>query len=180
VTLKDLNKLIMEKQAALALEQQQKNPFLESLKGCAFWRWELQLLDTHKELYRSGKCQCFNCIIGWPSKNGVDLPLFDYEQTLLDTLEHESKYILVRKSTGLGLTTLFLRWMAWLYLKDDEMRGKEMAVIVGPNMNLAIGLIDKIKSLFVEKHGITFDSKATSVTLNGCQINAYILLPMFL
>jgi hypothetical protein len=62
--------------------------------------------------------------------------------------------------------------MAWLCLKDNAMQGKEMAVIVGPNINLAVGLIDKIKSLFLS-HGITFDSKATSVTLNGCQINAY-------
>ena len=33
-------------------------------------------------------------------------------------------------------------------------------------------MINKIKGLFVA-HGITFDSKATSVTLNGCEINAY-------
>lgn len=100
------------------------------------------------------------------------MPLFDYQQLLLNTLENESRYILVRKSTGLGFTTLFLRWMAWLCLKDDSMRGKEMAVVVGPNLSLAIGLIDKVKSLFLA-HNITFDSKATSVTLGGCQINAY-------
>jgi hypothetical protein len=109
--------------------------------------------------------------MSWPVKNNRVLPLFDYEKTLLDAVEQD-KYVICRKSTGLGLTSLYLRWCSWLCLKDDAMKGREMAIVVGPNLQLAIGLIDKVKSLFVQ-HGITFDSKATSVTLNGCEINAY-------
>jgi hypothetical protein len=159
-----------QQQQALRLQQQQ-NPLFDKLKGSAFFRFDTQA-EEHRDMYRNGKCSCFTCQVGWARKNDVELPFFEYERTLLDTLEHESKYILVRKSAGLGLTTLFLRWMAWLCLKDDAMKGKEMAIVVGTNLQLAIGLIDKVKSLFLQ-HGITFDSKATSITLNGCQINAY-------
>ena len=44
--------------------------------------------------------------------------------------------------------------------------------MVGPNLDLAIGLVNKIKALFVN-HGIRFDTKQTEVILNGCLIKAY-------
>jgi hypothetical protein len=47
-----------------------------------------------------------------------------------------------------------------------------MCIITGPNQELAIKLIKRMKALF-EPHGIMFDSKETVLELNGCEIQAY-------
>lgn len=44
-----------------------------------------------------------------------------------------------------------------------------MVVVTGPNQDLAIKIIKRMKGLF-EPHGITFDSKETVLNLNGCSI----------
>jgi hypothetical protein len=144
---------------------------IESVNGQPFYRWDLDI-DTHRQMYEQGTCSCFTCVIGWLQKHGKPLPMFDYEQMLVDCIEDESKYILVRKSTGLGLTSLWLRYWVWRALKSDELSGKEIAIIVGPNIQLAIDLITKIRQLF-SPHGISFDSRATTVTINNCTFTAY-------
>ena len=47
-----------------------------------------------------------------------------------------------------------------------------MVIVTGPNQDIAIKLIKRMKVLF-EKHGITFDSKETVIELNSCTIEAY-------
>ena len=48
-----------------------------------------------------------------------------------------------------------------------------MVIVTGPNQELAIKLIKRMKGLFAEKLGVTFDSKETVLNLNGCNIEAY-------
>ena len=48
-----------------------------------------------------------------------------------------------------------------------------MVIITGPNIDLAIKLIKRMKGLFLDKLGVTFDSKETVLELNGCSIEAY-------
>jgi hypothetical protein len=48
-----------------------------------------------------------------------------------------------------------------------------MVIVTGPNQELAIKLIKRMKGLFADKLGITFDSKETVLQLNGCSIEAY-------
>lgn len=48
-----------------------------------------------------------------------------------------------------------------------------MVIVTGPNQELAIKLIKRMKGLFADKLGITFDSKETVIELNGCSIEAY-------
>ena len=47
-----------------------------------------------------------------------------------------------------------------------------MIIVTGPNQELAIKLIKRMKALF-KPLGITFDSKETVLELNGCSIEAY-------
>ena len=82
------------------------------------------------------------------------------------------KHLWIKKATGLGITEFMLRFMAWLCLRNDEYRGSQMIIITGPNQELAIKCIKRIKALF-EPHGIYFDSKETLIELNGCSIEAY-------
>jgi hypothetical protein len=51
-----------------------------------------------------------------------------------------------------------LRFMAWLCIRNNDYRNSQMCIVPGPNQDIAIKLIKRIKGLF-EPHGITFDSK---------------------
>jgi hypothetical protein len=48
-----------------------------------------------------------------------------------------------------------------------------MVIVTGPNQELEIKLIKRMKGLFEDKLGVTFDSKETVLELNGCSIEAY-------
>ena len=85
----------------------------------------------------------------------------------------KEKHLWVKKATGLGVTEFMLRFMAWLCLRNDDYRNSQMVVVTGPNESLAIKLIKRMKGLFTDKLGVTFDSKETVINLNGCEISAY-------
>jgi hypothetical protein len=114
----------------------------------------------------------FNQVLGMPQKNGQDFPLFDYEQLVFDTLQ-KHKYVWIKKATGLGITEFMLRYMAWLCLKDDNLKGSQMCIVTGPRLDLAVALITRLKLLFTEKRLITFDTKENVIVLNGVHIEAY-------
>ena len=117
---------------------------------------------------------CFNHAVGLPEKNGKAMGIFDYQLSWFNALmnNNETKYLWLKKSSGIGATTFFLRWMTWLATRNDDMKGMEMAIVVGPNIDLAVGLMNKIRQLF-NSHGITFNSKQTELTINDCLIKAY-------
>jgi hypothetical protein len=186
VTFKDLQK---------AIESQPSSDYnqLQKLKGKGFWSWDTSEHKRKHSRYR-GNC-CFNHIIGPPKKDGVEKAFFDYEKLIYNALMipgyfnsdpklHSSdpgniifpfkeKHLFVKKATGLGCSEFFLRFMAWLCLKDDDYRNSQMVIVTGPNQELAIKLIKRMKALFSDKLGITFDSKETVLELNGCNIEAY-------
>jgi hypothetical protein len=85
----------------------------------------------------------------------------------------KEKHLWILKGTGLGITEFMLRFMAWLCLRDDDYRNAQMVIVTGPNQELAIKLIKRMKGLFIDKLGITFDSKETVLELNGSSIEAY-------
>ena len=81
IVFKDLQKLVSQS------EQQKENTRKESfqrLQGKPFWIWNI---DEHKQedIKTNADC-CFNHIIGLPQKDGIDKPLYDYEQIIYDSL----------------------------------------------------------------------------------------------
>ena len=79
---------------------------------------------------------------------------------------HSKKNICgVRKQLALGVTEFILRFMAWLCLYNDDYRDSQMVIVTGPNQELAIKLIKRMKGLFADKLGVTFDSKGDSPQL---------------
>ncbi len=48
-----------------------------------------------------------------------------------------------------------------------------MRIITGPREDLAISLIDRMKRLFMDKLGITFQTRDTSLELNDVSIDSY-------
>jgi late competence protein required for DNA uptake (superfamily II DNA/RNA helicase) len=60
----------------------------------------------------------------------------------------EHKHIWIKKATGLGITEFMLRYMVWLCLRNNDLNGKEMCIVTGPRIDLAITLIDRMKILY--------------------------------
>lgn len=147
---------------------------LTILSNKPFWIWNQ---NEHRQefIITEGHC-CFNHIIGLPAKNRIQRPLFDYEKIIFDSL-NEQRHIWIKKATGLGVTEFVLRYMAWLCVKDEKLKGSQMCIVTGPRINLAITLIDRLKELFYdsskEKFGINFDSKDTVLELNGVRVEAF-------
>jgi hypothetical protein len=171
VTFKDLKKRV-------SLELPQQSRFFEILRNKPFWIWNT---EQHKleDIRTRGEC-CFNHIIGLPQKDGVDKPLFDYEKIIFDSLvtinntnSSSEKHLWIKKATGLGVTEFFLRLMAWLCLRNNDYQNSQMCIVTGPNIDIAIKLIKRMKALFELQLHVTFESKETVLELNGCTIEAY-------
>jgi hypothetical protein len=138
VTFKDLKKRLSLETTITANGQ---HILFERLRNKPYWFWNI---EEHKsEAVRTrGDC-CFNHIIGLPTKEGIDKPMFDYEKLLYDALlvpensnplNHGFKYkhLWAKKATGLGVTELMLRLMVWLCLKDDTYHNSHMCIVTGP------------------------------------------------
>jgi hypothetical protein len=150
VTFKDLQKLVQSR------TRPEHNELLKRLRDKPFWIWDQQQ-HRQDDLETKGDC-CFNHIIGLPIKDKVEKPLFDYEKLLNDSLliadfynplKHtfKLKHVWIKKATGLGVTKFFLRFMAWLCLRNNDYRNSQMCIVTGPNQELAIKLIKRMKTL---------------------------------
>jgi hypothetical protein len=174
MTFKDLRKRV-------SLKTIHQNLY-DRLKNKPFWIWDQQ---QHKkiDIETNGDC-CFNHIIGLPKKEREEKPIFDYQKLLYDSLlipninnsfqhDFKHKHLWVKKSTGLGVTEFFLRLMAWLCLRNNDYQDSQMCIATGPNIDIAIKLIKRMKGLFEPELGVTFDSKETVLELNGFTIEAH-------
>jgi Terminase RNaseH-like domain len=178
LTFKDLKKRV-----SLETTHQQQSKLFERLLNKPFWIWDQQ---QHKleDIITNGDC-CFNHVIGLPQKDAVDKPLYDYEKIIFDSLIASSsdiesgninpnkKHLWIKKATGLGISELMLRFMAWLCLKGSALSGSQMCIVTGPRIDLAIALIERMKKLFAGKGLVVFDTKETILELNGVKIEAF-------
>ena len=105
---KDLQKLVQQQ------EQQQQtdsnHEIFERLRDKPFWVWNLEE-HIQEDVRTKGEC-CFNHIIGLPTKDGLEKPIFDYQQLLYEALlstdfcnplNHgfKDKHLWIKKATGL-------------------------------------------------------------------------------
>jgi late competence protein required for DNA uptake (superfamily II DNA/RNA helicase) len=174
MTFKDLKKIV-----SLQATTKQQSRLFEKLQNKPFWIWDI---EQHKQedIRTDGDC-CFNHIIGLPTKEGEEKAIFDYEKILYDSIllndasnhSFKHKHLWVKKATGLGVTEFFLRLMAWLCLRNDDYKSSQMCIVTGPNIDIAIKLIKRMKAFFEPRLHVTFDSKETVLELNGCSIEAY-------
>jgi hypothetical protein len=91
-----------------------------------------------------------------------------------NTLVYPQKvgHLAILKSTGLGLTEFFLRYIAWICLKDDKLKGTDICIITGVREQTSIDIIGRLKKLFLPL-GITFDTRETTLFLNGVRIRSF-------
>lgn len=151
----------------------------DRFKDLPFWIWDR---EKHEKEYDKIQSQlyskktgsdriacCFNHVIRLPEKDGIPKPLFDYEQEIFDAI-FEHKHVWVKKATGLGITEFMIRLIAWLCLSTNQFAGKQICVVTGPRIDLAITIIKRLKRLFPNH---TFEDKEYTLELNGCHIEAY-------
>ena len=114
MTFKDLQKLILSQSSP------EHSQLLQRLRDKPFWIWDKKQ-HKQEDIKTKGDC-CFNHIIGLPTKDGIEKPIFDYEKFLYDSLlipefyndsknNFKDKHLWVKKATGLGVSGLFLRFM---------------------------------------------------------------------
>jgi len=100
------------------------------------------------------------------------LILYDYEEELLDHLKN-GKYLWIKKATGLGVTELLIRWIAWNCLCSNDFKDSQVdtsvVLITGPRIELSITIMKRLKDLFTDE----FKNKETVCVLNGCRIEAF-------
>jgi hypothetical protein len=149
IVFKDLHKLVSQQQ-----KEHTRKELFERLQGKPFWIWDQQQ-HKQEDARTDGDC-CFNHIIGLPQKEGIDKPLYDYEEIIFDclvTLKNGNantsyKHLWIKKATGLGISEFMLRFMTWLCLKENALSGSQMCIVTGPRIDLSIVLIDRMKKLF--------------------------------
>ena len=174
MTFKDLKKRV-----CLETTSEQQSRLFETLHDKRFWIWNIEQ-HKNEDIRAKGEC-CFNHIIGLPQKDGIDKPLYNYEEIIFDSLvtydgntNSYRKHLWIKKATGLGVSEFMLRFMAWLCLKDKALSGSQMCIVTGPRIDLAIALIDRMKKLFTGKNpAAMFDTKETVIELNGVKIEAF-------
>ena len=118
------------------------SPELDKLRGLPFWHWDQQR-HTEEHIRTNGQC-CFNHVVGLPTKDKKEYPLFDYERLLYDSLlsaemiyavkpstSFKDKHLFVKKATGIGATEFMLRLMGWLCTSTDDYKNSQMCIITG-------------------------------------------------
>jgi hypothetical protein len=78
--------------------------------------------------------------------------------------EHNVKHVAVLKAADLRITELVLRIMVWLCLRNDVLHDSQMVIITWPRLELAVSLIQRMRSYF-KPFGITFPDKETVLNL---------------
>ena len=89
---------------------------LDILRGKEFWIWDKQ--EHLKQAIETNQQCCFNHICKCPTKIGKEYPLFSYQKLIFDNLmtqdgSFKDEHLFCLKSTGLGLSEMFLRLMAF-------------------------------------------------------------------
>ena len=88
----------------------------------------------------------------------------------------QHRHLAIIKAIGLSIPEFVLRWIAWMCVKDDNMKGQRVCIVTGPNIALAITLIKRLKELFMNpesEHQLLYDTKETMLIINGCLIQAF-------
>jgi hypothetical protein len=137
--------------AAIGKEQ------LEVFRDCEFWIWDKQ---QHELAYRrtKGRC-CFQHLIKLPVKNDVSHSLYPWQKEIFDALQ-QHKLIAILKARGIGASEFLLRYAMWLCVKDNKMRGKNMAVVTGIREDLSLELLRRFRNLMPDMNWNTRESIA--------------------
>jgi hypothetical protein len=168
----ELARLYARKESQATRTRSLTNPrfinLLEQIQGLPFWiedRAEHKsIIQECKDLELERLVCCFNHCLGLPTKNGNPLPIFDYESRIIDALEDTDR-IWIKKARGLGVTELIIRYIVWLCLRNNDLKGSICFIVTGPRQNIAMEHVQRIERLF-EPFGIYSETRMGITELN--------------
>lgn len=143
-------------------------------EGKPFYCWD-------REKTGLDRC-CFNHIVGLPlgNKDMKEKPFWEHHKLAIDQLfddefedRKKRRHVRVKKATGLAFSELGIRLACWLPLSDKRYKNTQMAIVTGPNIDLSVKLMRRIRQVFLSNLGVELGGKETRLLLNGCEIQAY-------
>lgn len=115
----------------------------------------------------------FNDIIGLPVKNNVEHKIYDYELDVIDKIE-SNRNIWIKKASGIGATTLLLRYLTWKILVNDDLEYKNIFIISGTHVRHANDVKIKMEDLFRKRFPlIRLESKFTDLWIKNTNIKIF-------
>jgi len=167
----------MEEHKTRLQQLKETSQYSDSLVGLPFWikdpnihkyYWEKCRFKDHK-----GFC-CFTHAIGLPYKEGFGfLPWFDYQMMFLDAFSNH-KLIRVLKATGLGFSEIMLYLYGHVaYFPEYRDKECQIAIITGPNIDIAKKLIKRLTTILNQRLKITPRTTQTTIEIKNCTIEAF-------
>jgi hypothetical protein len=151
------------KEYGLGSDTEKRNQIVKDFYNIPFYRWDLSV-DDHYSLYRKGKCNCFNCKIKWPTKNGRVYPFFDYQYRYLSALE-QHRLVACIKCRASGISEITLRYMEWLALRNHKLAGSQFIIVSAPAEELSLSFMRRIRQHLEPILGV-FESREKTIMLN--------------
>jgi hypothetical protein len=139
--------------------------------GKPFWIWDQ---DKHNEEFikATGQC-CFNHIIGLPSKNNKEYPIFDYELDEITKIEN-NRNIWVKKASGISATELTLRYLTWKNLVNNDLEYKNIFIVSGTHQRHANEVKVRMQDLFRTKFPlIQLESRFTDLWIKNTNVKIF-------
>jgi hypothetical protein len=151
------------KEYGLDSDTENQQQLIQQFYNIPFWRWDL-LVKEHYELYRKGRCGCFNCRIEWPNKNGHVYPLFDYQHRYLSALD-QYRLVACIKSRASGISEITLRYMEWLALRNRKLAGSQFIIVSAPAEETSLSFMRRIRAHLEPIFG-NFESREKTLVIN--------------
>ena len=116
---------------------------------------------------------CFNHIIGLPVKNDKEYPIFDYELSTVKAIE-ENRNIWIKKASGIGATTITLRYLVWKILSSNNLEYKNIFIVSGTHFRHANEVKIKMEQLFTKNFPfVKLESKFTDLWIKNTNIKIF-------
>ena len=140
-----------------------------------FYKSNNPLFDDSNQLdiFKGKSFLEFNDIIGLPEKNNIEHPIYDYELDVVSKIEN-NRNVWIKKASGIGATTLLLRYLTWKILVNDDLEYKNIFIISGTHVRHANDVKIKMEDLFRKKFPlIKLDSKFTDLWIKNTNIKIF-------
>ncbi len=148
---------------------------MNSKKPYPFHKSNNPLLEDANQLdiFKGKSFLEFNDIIGLPEKNNIEHAIYDYELDVVSKIEN-NRNIWIKKASGIGATTLLLRYLTWKILVNDDLEYKNIFIISGTHVRHANDVKIKMEDLFRKRFPlIRLESKFTDLWIKNTNIKIF-------
>jgi len=128
---------------------------LKKIKSYHFYSTDNPLISDSSQLdiFKGKTFLEFNKIIGLPVKNGKEDPIYHYELDVIVKIE-SNRNIWIKKSRGIGITELVLRYLAYKIVSSNELEYKKIMIVSGTMLKHANDVKERMQSLFERRFSL--------------------------